>query len=249
MVPKIFDFKNYSVTTKVSLWGAVLLLFIFIGTLINTSQFRTLGIEVTNISSIEVPAITALHKLDLQIFQQTILRNKITSFDGKSAEQNNLTINRYHELSLTITENHEAIVNLMKNYARLEMPSTKRRWKRLQANHQTELQASFDMISVTYTAHKAMALQVFNALAESKEEIADNYLLQLHDLDETLHLEINKLTRSAYNGVASSGKKIHNIEYGARQMTLFLLFWFNLIGIILGVFIKKMLDSQLKAND
>ncbi|MCP3673661.1 MAG: hypothetical protein GY829_04215, partial [Gammaproteobacteria bacterium] len=224
----------------------ILLLFILITVLINTRQFRILGIEVTKVSSIEVPAITALHNLDLQIYQQAILRNEIVNTDGKSAEHNILAINRYHELSLKITENHETIVNLMKNYAKLEMPSTKRRWKRLQENHQTELQASFDMISVTYTAHKAIALQVFNAMAEGKVETVAKHLLQLHDLDETLHLEIDKLTRSAYNGIASSDKKIHNIEYGARQMTFFLLFWFYLIGIILGVFIKKMLDSRLQ---
>ncbi len=245
---KIFNLTNYSVSAKVSLWGGILLLFILIGVLINTRQFHALGIEVTKISSIEVPAITALHNLDLKFYQQTVLRNEIASADGKSAEQNTLAINRYHELSLTITENQKAIVKLMKNYAKLEMPSTKRRWKRLQEKHQIELQTSFDIISVTFTAHKTIALQFFNALAESKVEIADRYLLQLRDLDETLHLEIDKLTRSAYNGIASSDKKIHNIEYGARQMTLFLLFWFYLIGIILGIFVKKMLDSQLKVN-
>lgn len=249
MVTKVFNFKNYSASVKVALWGALLLLFILISVLINTNQFRVIGIEVTKISSIEVPAITALHNLDLQIYQQTILRNKIISADGENAEQNKLEINRYHELSLTIAEKHLVVVNLMKNYSKLEMPSTKRRWKRLQEKHQTELQATFDMISTTYTTHEAIASQVFNALAERKMETAASHLQQLSNLDDTLHLEIEKLTRSAYNGIASSDKKIHNIDYGARQLSFFLLFWFYLIGIILGVFIKKMLDSSLKVNN
>ena len=219
-----------------SISSAILLLFILIIVLVNTRQFQSLGIETSKVIDIEVPAISAIHHLDSLIYQRTILRNKISS--STVSDQESLR-KQYRELSLQMIEIHQSITVLMKDYARLEMPSRKQRWKRLQEDHQKKLQASMDNIAAINNQHNELIEQEFSAINADRQEEANKLEAELISQETILHQELNTLSIAALGGVSSSGNKIHNIEYGARQMTYFLLFWFYLIGIVVSFFIIR----------
>jgi len=137
----------------------------------------------------------------------------------------------------------------MKDYAKLEMPSKERRWKRLQKKHQDGLRISFDLIASSHAKQQTLDQKSFTATTFEQHQLVKPMQTELSKLDLIIHQEVEKLSLSAINGVVSTGKKIENIEYGARQMTYFLLFWFYLIGIVIGFFIIRMITSKIKLGN
>lgn len=241
------DFRHYSLAVKIGIWGGILLFFIFILAMQNIKQFRKLGDEVEILSAKELPTITAIHNLDLQIYQQTILRNHIATIGIETSTDSLQTeIERYNRLSIQIAHSHQSINDLMKDYTKLQMQSDKVRWKRLQVEHQKALQTRLDNLIVKINQHKELAQQSFNSISNGNLADAKNLESQLIAQDQIFHQEIEQLSVVAFAGISNSTKKIHHIEYGARQITLFILFWFYFIGIIVGGIIIKMISSSLK---
>ena len=244
-MPNFLDFRHFSVAYKMAISSVLILLFLLIIVILNNSQLKSMGYEVTIITSKEAPTISAVHKLDLLLYQQTILRLQIfnKNRNGIKVEDD---IVRYNDLSLQITQTHQMLNDLMKEYSKLEMPSNKRRWVRLQNEHQQALQLSLDNIKTTFSTHEKLTQAKFLTLSESEILETTDFEIQASELNNKIHQEISVLTTAAYNGITSSGNKIGNIEYGARQLTYFLLFWFYLIGIAVTVVIIKMISSRLK---
>ncbi len=249
---KYLDIRHHSIALKIGLWGFILMLFMLILALLNNNQLRLLGAETSIIDNQEVPAINALQTLEGLIYQQTILRLRIYSeakfpnANGNSTIAIQTAIDAYGDLSIQVREAHQRIENLMQGYARLLMPSDSIRWQRLQAERQQAIQASLDDLAKTTAQHNEIVQQGFASIRSGRTEEAKNLELHLKELDELLHQELGKLSAAAYSGVTNSGKKIHNVVYGARQITFFLLFWFYLIGIVAGSFLIKMIVSTIK---
>jgi len=240
-VGKLIDYKNYPVAIKIALWGAILLLLLFVTAMVNNKQVRTIGAEFKLLKTEEIPVITAINNLNSLIYQQTILRHQITSIspdissEGRS-DKLSIKTDRYNELSLEVIEAHQLVSELMKNYARLEMRATKARWLRLQNERQKELDASLANMATILKQQNQLATQTFQFIRKANINEVINLQLQLTDLDELLHQELDMLLQATYNGIITTEKKIHHMEYGAIQLSIFLLFWFILIGTILGYF-------------
>lgn len=238
---KLIDYKNYPVAIKIALWGAILLLLLFVTAMVNNKQVRTIGAEFKLLKTEEIPVITAINNLNSLIYQQTILRHQITSIspdissEGRS-DKLSIKTDRYNELSLEVIEAHQLVSELMKNYARLEMRATKARWLRLQNERQKELDASLANMATILKQQNQLATQTFQFIRKANINEVINLQLQLTDLDELLHQELDMLLQATYNGIITTEKKIHHMEYGAIQLSIFLLFWFILIGTILGYF-------------
>jgi len=240
-VGKLIDYKNYPVAIKIALWGAILLLLLFVTAMVNNKQVRTIGAEFKLLKTEEIPVITAINNLNSLIYQQTILRHQITSIspdissEGRS-DKLSIKTDRYNELSLEVIEAHQLVSELMKNYARLEMRATKARWLRLQNERQKELDASLANMATILKQQNQLATQTFQFIRKANINEVINLQLQLTDLDELLHQELDMLLQATYNGIITTEKKLHHMEYGAIQLSIFLLFWFILIGTILGYF-------------
>jgi len=240
-VGKLIDYKNYPVAIKIGLWGAILMLLLFVTAMVNNKQVRTMGAEFKLLKTEEIPVITAINSLNSLIYQQTILRHQITSFspdisDKGSSDSLSIKTERYNELSQVIIEAHQLVSDLMKNYARLEMRATKARWLRLQNERQKDLDASLANMATIFKQQNQLATQTFQFIRDTNVDEAINLQLQLTDLDKLLHQELELLLQAAYNGIITSEKKLHHMEYGAIQLSIFLLFWFMLIGAIIGYF-------------
>ncbi|MCP4273721.1 MAG: hypothetical protein GY781_17485 [Gammaproteobacteria bacterium] len=238
---KLIDYKNYPIAIKIALWGATLLLLLFVTAMVNNRQVRTMGAEFRLLKTEEIPVITAINNLNSLIYQQTILRHQITAFspgmsDDGSSEPLSIKIDRYNELSPEIINVHQLVSHLMKNYARLEMRATKARWLRLQNERQKDLDASLANMTTLLKQQNQLAAQTFQFIRDTHVSEAINLQQQLTDLDKLLHQELELLLQATYNGIITSEKKLHHMEYGAIQLSIFLLFWFILIGAILGYF-------------
>lgn len=251
---KIIDFRNYPIAIKIGLWGAVLLMMLIIMVIINSKQFRTMGVEFAVLKTEVVPAITAVDRLDSLMYQQTIARDRIAHIridvankQPASSEALQSAINKNSELFSSIESQHLIVIELMKNYARLEMRATKARWIRLQEQRQKELQTSLDEIGNKIERQREMFSKSLNGITDSGIDDSVDLQSELDDIDETIHQELEKLREAAKNGINASEKKLHHMEYGARQLTLFILFWFNLIGAIIGYFIIRSIVRRINS--
>jgi|GEM_PF-6056768 len=250
---KYIDLRQYSIANKIWCWGALLLTFLLIIVILNAKQFSLLRVETAKVTNKEVSTLSAIHELEVLIYKKAILRHQINS--GISADDTSgvsstvdrqAAIRQHDDLSLQFSKAHKVLDGLMKDYAKLEMPSEKRRWKRLQAKRQKEIQAGLDNMGVAALQHNKLTHQVFEVFASPQRPEAIEAETQMLALEKTMHEELTRLSLAAYSGITSSGKTIQNIAYGAKQMSLFLMFWFSLIGLSAGYFIIRMIVSPIK---
>lgn len=251
---KYIDLRQYSIANKIWCWGALLLAFLLVIVILNAKQFSLLRVETAKITNKEVSTLSAIHELEVLIYKKAILRHQINSDISaddtsgiSSSVDRQAAIRQYDDLSLQFSKAHKILDDLMKDYAKLEMPSEKRRWKRLQAKRQKEIQTGLDNMGVAALQHNKLTHQVFEVFTRSQQpHEAIEAETQMLAFEKTMHEELTRLSLAAYSGITSSGNTIQNIAYGAKQMSLFLMFWASLIGLSAGYFIIRMIVSPIK---
>jgi len=251
---KVINFRDYSIAIKIGLWGAALLAMLFIIVMVNNKQFRTMGAEFVVLKDEVVPAMSVIEKLDVLIYQQTINLDKIihirlASIDEPSTTSDELRValNRYDELAKQLAAEHQVAVDLMSNFARLEMRATKARWIRLQDQRQKQLQTSLDVIGSKIKQQTDLANERFKSIGTNSTAEVTSLQMLFDTLDQVLHRELTNLREATNNAISTSEQKLHHMEYGSRQLSMFLLFWFNLIGAILGYFIIRSIVRRIKS--
>jgi len=254
-VLKYIDISTFSIKKKIAFSTLVLLIFLFIIVLLANRQIRTMAIDASIIVHQEVPTISALNLLDKQLYQQSILRKNIllaaqnpTITENEQAKLESM-INNYKASSVNIVELHKSAKDLMKNYAKLEMPSTKRRWKRLQEDQQKLLNSHFDKFAQLQIEHEQLSNKALSVITSGEILETQSLEVQIEEIDSKLHSEIDTLSKAANNGIASYDNKIIHLDFGARQIIYFLLFWFCLIGIVVAYVIARLIISQIKIAD
>lgn len=242
-MPKHLNFKDYSVAYKIGLISILFLIFLFIIVLVSNKQLHNLGHESSIITKQEIPTVRVVHNLDTQIYQLSILRNQIYTADSEPVRLNKL-MQGYNDLSEQIINSQHTTAELMKDYAKFEIPSQKRRWKRLQDDRQQEIQTSLDNILVTFEQVNELSQESFKFMNNDQQKV-ENAVLQILELDKVLHTEVASLTEATFTGISSSSTKVEHIDYGAVQLTYFLLFWFCLIGLIVSYFVIRMVIRRI----
>ncbi len=251
----ILKFRDYSIALKIGLWGAVLLLLLFIMVMVNSKQFRTMGSEFEVLKKEVIPTILTIEKLDSLVYQQTINRDKLIHIQLESSqnisdlpEDRVSVINQLETVSAQLSAAHLTANELIQHFARLEMRATKARWIRLQDQHQEKLQVSLDEIGSKIQKQDELTKEYLKSRENSSVEEIKSLQTQFQTIDQALHEALELLRKAATNGISTSEKKLHHMEYGARQLAIFLLFWFNLIGVILGYFIIRSIVRRIKST-
>ena len=240
---KFLDFRHFSIKLKLWLWGVLFMLLMFIIATINITQFRSLGVQSQKLTEKEVSVLETIHQLESLIYQESLLRYQITTAEFSATDMATKQ-EKFEQLNTQIEQTNNDLRELMKDYAKFQIISKKARWKRLQEEQQKAIDEHLDEITSTLKNRRELASQSISQTDSEQIETRMHLESAIITLEEKLHTHLHQLNVDALDGINSSAKKIHNTQYGARQITLFLFFWFCLIPGIAGYFIIKMISSS-----
>lgn len=249
---KILNIDRYSTTMKIGFICSIFVIFLVITVVLSAIQYRNLLNVSVPIITLDVPSISAINTLRSQQFQLNLLRKDILHLGLKNDKNNIETVEGFNNaakeyiiLSNQLIATQLSVVEQVKENSILQSDPNQKPWKiEQQKKRQRKHLDKLDKLSEDYGQYHSLNQIALRLISSSELTELKEVMSQLEKLESTTHEFLNEMSTTLTNIVAKKQKKVAHLEYGAKQIMVYALFWFVFLGTIASFLIAKTIPSS-----